>query len=418
MAVLKLRNIGLSLPGPAFLADAVPDFLTVGPMPPRTAQQRHSGLRRRVFLLAFAWSVSPLAGQELVLQRDYPGSGPYECLAPVVPVDPSPEERDRAGQLASDAEQATILGDLERARDLFSRAAALDLGSAEFAYRHARVLQNLGESSGAMAEYCRVLELGSDATIVNDASEQIDQLDEVRRSLIPEAAQFAFRLGVEQADSSFFDDAISSFTIAMEESPGWAAPVYNRGMLLERVGRLQEALADFRYYLELNPDAPEAVVVISERIGLLEGAASIGTRSPGGALVLGVIPGMGHYYTGRPVGGTVTLALAGGAIAAGLLFKNITTLCTNDVPAGEMCPTDLVHDEITERPYIMPAVGIAAAVTVIGAIEALVRARQRRAQAEALIAPVDPGTGPRLLAPSVSTCGNRVEVNLLRVTFF
>jgi hypothetical protein len=127
---------------------------------------------------------------------------------------------------------------------------------------------------------------------------------------------------------------------------------------------------------------------------------------------------MGHYYTGRPVGGTVTLALAGGAIAAGLLFRNVTTLCLDDVPAGGTCPSGFVVDEITEHPYLVPAIGVAAAVTVISAIEALVKAKRRRAAVEAIRDPAQSATRSTLRGPSASVRGSRVDLKLLRVAFF
>jgi hypothetical protein len=121
---LKLCIIGLFLSGPAFSRQA-PIFLAVGTMPPRIARYRRSGLLRRVFLSAFAWSAAPLAGQELLLQRDYPGSGPYECPTLVTLVAPTPDEQARAGQLASDANQAMILGDFERVAALLAQATEL-----------------------------------------------------------------------------------------------------------------------------------------------------------------------------------------------------------------------------------------------------------------------------------------------------
>ena len=140
------------------------------------------------------------------------------------------------------------------------------------------------------------------------------------------------------------------------------------------------------------------------------------TPSPIGALALGFVPGMGHYYTGRPRGGTVVFALTGGALAAGLFIQDVTVVCLNDVPAGEQCPSAQVVEEVADRPFLLPSLGVAAAVTIIGAVDAMVRARSVRRQVEEINGPRT-ATGPRLAPPSLSSRGRRVDLNLLRVTF-
>mgnify|MGYP006908233230 FL=1 len=169
--------------------------------------------------------------------------------------------------------------------------------------------------------------------------------------------------------------------------------------------------------------------MVSERIGELEGAASVVTPSPAGALALGMVPGMGHYYTGRPLVGTVTLATAGSAVAAGMMFRNITTLCVDEVPSGGSCPDEQIVGEITERPYLWYGIGIAAAVTLVGAVDALLDARARRAEAEAIMGPPpesgdaaaggfdEPAAGFAFVGPSVSSRGTRVDVTLVGLRF-
>lgn len=368
-----------------------------------------------MFLTALAWSCTPVAGQELTLQRDYPGSGPYECPTTAAPVEPTPSQESQAGQLASDAAQAVVLGDLERAEALLEMATEAYEASAELAYQHARVLEEFEGGEAAILEFCRALSLGAESTGFTDARERVDSLYESLRERIPAAAIEAFITGIAQADSSFFTDAIMSFTVSIQEAPEWATPVFNRGVVLERVARIQEGLVDFRRYLEIAPTTVDAILV-SERIGLLEGAASVSTPSPGGALVLGVVPGMGQYYTGRPLGGTLVLALAGGAAATGLLRKNIDVICYNEVPPGEPCPPAEIVREITERPLLLPGLAVAAAVTLMGAIEARVKAKRRRAELDAITGERT-ASRPRLRLPSVTTRGRRVDLNLLRITF-
>ncbi|MDA0329876.1 MAG: hypothetical protein O2958_12825 [Gemmatimonadetes bacterium] len=380
-------------------------------------QHRRSGLLRRVLLSALAWTVSPLAGQELPLQREYPGSRPYECPAPIGPVEPGPDARAQAGQLASEANQAMILGDLERVQVLLGRAVESDPTSADLAYRSARVLEDLGEVEPAMDEFCRALDLEVESIGIFDVQSRLDALFELVRTRIPTEARDAFVSGLTLADSSAFEEAAAAFTIAIETAPDWGAPLYNRALVYEYLGRIRASLDDYRAYLTLAPSSIDPIVaMVSERIGLLEGAASVATPSPSGAAVLGIVPGMGHFYIGRPARGTLTLAAASGALAAGLFFKKITTLCLQDVAIGASCPSDLIVAELTERPYFWQGVAVGAAVTVVGAIDALLSARRRRAET-ATISDQEGNAGPRIGGPTMSARGGQVDVNLIRLMF-
>jgi len=125
---------------------------------------------------------------------------------------------------------------------------------------------------------------------------------------------------------------------------------------------------------------------------------------------------MGQFYSGRALGGFTVLALAGGAAAAGFLIKEIEVQCLANVPPGGDCPTEQIRDEVTTTPYLAPALGAAAAVAVIGAVEAYVKARRRQSSPEA--AAGDPGTrSARLAAPTVTSRGSRLTFSFLRVTF-
>ena len=386
-------------------------------MPPSDALSLRSDLRVGTFLAVSMCFATPLTGQELPLQRDYPGSGRYECPAPVIPADPIPGDSARAGQLASGANQAMIVGDLERAETLLAQAVELDPTSPDLAYRHASVLEDVGDPAAAMLEYCRAISIGVEQIGVFDSRDRIDTLHRALGEQLPEEARQAFLLGLTEADSSRYATALSAFTVAVDVAPEWGAPVYNRALVYEQLGFVQESLDDYRTYLNLSTsDIDPVLVIVSERIGLLEGIASVGTPSPTGALAVGMVPGMGHYYTGRPVSGTLTLIAAGASVAAGLLVKEITTLCLDEVPAGALCPDDQIVDELTNRPYALYGMGLAAAITVIGAIEASLKARSRRAEAEAIMGPRPP-IGPSLGLPTVSTDGRRVDLNLVRVLF-
>jgi tetratricopeptide (TPR) repeat protein len=329
---------------------------------------------------------------------------------------PAPDERAQASQLASDAAQAVILGELPRAQELLLRATQLDRTSFELAYQHARVLEALDQSALAMDEYCRSIDLGVDAVEADviDARVRLDRLYEVLRARIPEQAREAFYAGLTMADATMYEPAIESFTVAVDAAPEFPPAIYNRAVVLERVGRIPESLVDYRRYIQLTPSEIDPVVAaVTQRIGMLEGMVAMPTPSPSGALALGVaFPGMGQYYTGRSIGGTVVLALAAGAVSAGVLYKEVTVHCIT--PTAGSCAPDQVVSETSRRPYFWPSIAAAGAVTLAGAIEAFIRARGRRSEAEAVMSP--PATearGIRIKGPSLSARGGRLDLALL-----
>jgi len=345
---------------------------------------------------------------------DYPGSSPFACPAIDLGETPGEEEQAQASQLGSGAAQAVILGDLDRARELLARATEVDPSSAELAYRYARILEDSGERNAAISELCRVLATGSEAEGVQDAQDRVEALAAEDRAAIPDEAIEAYRVGVTWADTGLLEDAAESLAMASAEAPLWADAYYNRGVVLTRLGRGAEAAAELRRYLDLAPDAADAIAV-SERIGQLESLGSL--PSPGTAMTLGVLlPGMGQFYSGRALGGFTVLALAGGAAAAGFLIKEIEVQCLANVPPGGDCPPDRIRDEVTTTPYLAPALGAAAVVAVVGAVEAYVKARRRQSSPEA--AAGEPGTrSARLAAPTVTSRGSRLTFSFLRVTF-
>ncbi|MGD8289636.1 MAG: tetratricopeptide repeat protein, partial [Gemmatimonadota bacterium] len=293
-------------------------------------------LRGRLFgvvvVSASLWG-APLSGQALPLERDYPGTGPYECPVPVEPVAPTEDQAERASQLTSDALEASILGDLEGARALMEQAAEADPTSPEVAYRYARALEDMEMRQEAISEYCTAIALGAVDAGIQDSRERLDALYEIVRARITDRARTGFVDGLNQADDSLYTASVASFSVAIEEVPDWAEAYYNRAVVLEQLGRIQESLADYRRYLALTPSEVDPVVVaVSQRIGTLEGVVAMPTPSPGGALALGAMPGMGQYYTGRPIAGTLVLAAAGGAIAAGFMVKKVTVRCLNTPP--------------------------------------------------------------------------------------
>jgi hypothetical protein len=183
---------------------------------------------------------------------------------------------------------------------------------------------------------------------------------------------------------------------------------------------LPESVAEFRRYLELTPSEVDPTVVdVSARIGMLEGVLAAPTPSPGSALALGVLfPGMGQYYSGRNLSGTVVLGGAAAAIIAGLMVKEVTVRCLTPVSAGEDCPPGQVHDETTRRPILGAALIGTGVIALAAAVEAYVRARRARSeQAEALESTTASTRGPRIIGPSITASASRVDLNFLSLRF-
>lgn len=398
-------------------------------MPPRNSLHARIGLARGIPFSALVSALvcgfsalvcgaSPLAAQDpLQLQRDYPGSAPFVCPTPATPPEPSPQQRAQAGQLASEADNAVILGDYERARELLAQAAELDPATADVAYSHARVLETLGRARESMLEYCRTIALEADAASLEDARARLDALDEELRARISPRARERFADGLAQANTGLYPGAVEAFTDALEELPDWPEALYNRAVVLERMGLIQESMADYRRYVELRPNEVDPQVArVVQRIGMLEGIESVPTPSPGNTLALGMLfPGMGQYYSGRGVGGSVVLASAVTALTVGLTYKEVTVRCLSDVTGGEDCPPGDIIDETTERPLLGPALGVVAAVTVVAAVEAWIRARQARAEQREDAAP-DPG-GFGLSGPSLRPNGQALDFSFFSLRF-
>ncbi len=180
-------------------------------MPPRLALTRRCVPPLGLVFAAFAWPFVPLAGQELPLLRDYPGSGRYQCPAPETHVPPDLDVVQRASLLADDATQALLLGDFERSQRLLAQATSLDPTSADYRYRHAVVLENIGDADNALVEFCRAMELDTDDALgAFDIRQRIDDLYEQVRERIPEEAREAFVRGLAEAAAASNEDAPTS----------------------------------------------------------------------------------------------------------------------------------------------------------------------------------------------------------------
>jgi tetratricopeptide (TPR) repeat protein len=356
-----------------------------------------------------------LSAQDLPVKRVVPGVASFTCPTFDATVRPTAEEAAQAVRLGSDADQALILGNQERARDLLARAAELDPTSVELAYRYGRVLESLGESDPAIRQFCRVLALGWNPESLGDVRYRLEVLVRAREPEVPQQARDAFLDGLLHLDLGNLGRAVEAFGLAMRSAPGWADAAYNRGVVLIRMGSPENALGDLQRYLELAPEAADALAV-SRMIGQLQirPASSV---SPGTALALGLIlPGMGQFYSGRALGGLSVLTLAGGAAAAGFVIEREEVRCVGSLPAGGQCPPERIISRETTNPYLLLGLASAGVIAVVGAVEAFLKAK-----GDGSATPTEPTGlelgGMRAYGPSLSAHGLRVDLNLVRVTF-
>src|SRR5690606_25598628 len=153
--------------------------------------------------------------------------------------------------------------------------------------------------------------------------------------------------------------------------------------------KLTEAGADAEFIQALRatcyrpPATPPAAVV--------KAADAAAVYDPGSAMIRGlVVPGLGQFYTRRPVLGAAFLGAGGAALALGVLSKKVTVECLSP-PTGDVCPDAHVRSEVTKRPYLVPG-----------------RAGAQHGEEPA---------GSRLGEPRLEYAGDGVAVALLRIRF-
>lgn len=312
------------------------------------------------------------AVQELPLKRELPPPAPGPCesaeLLSRLEVEPSAADRERAAELLAEANQAAILGDDARAGELLAEAAALDPASAEIAYRLGRLLEGDGRDAEAVGEYCRYLLLEPQGADAEDVSDRIERLAVPEEDEIPGIARAAFQQGIQAVDAGQFEDAVLHFSRAIVELPRWPEAHYNRGVAQIRDGRTGAGIADLERYLELEPAASDSERIEARVMDLDPPSAR--SYSAGTAFATGLlVPGMGHFYSGRAGMGFLVLAGAGAGVATGLLYTEVEIRCLVPVEDGE-CPVGQVSERTEERPLLVPGLAAAAAIGVLGAIHA------------------------------------------------
>lgn len=325
-----------------------------------------------VLLLLALPATRPAAAQDPLFKRAFPPAIPMVCddnaAARVVP--PPPGVAAEAERLRSSAQQATLLGDPERARTLLQRAATLDPSSAQLAYHHARILEALGQTTSAFEEYCRYLALTPESAETEEISRHAEAIAPYR-SPLSFAAMTAFTTGIRHFDAGELVLAEAAFATVIAEAPEWAVPHFNRALVLLARGEPSAAAAALKRYLALAPEAGDGDDVHQLQARLSAPPPVVARRfHPALGLGTGVLfPGLGQFYTRRPAPGLVALAAAGGATYFALQT-------TSPVPTAAPAPR--------RRPYFVAGLGAAAAITLLSAIEAALYAAREEAPGTAL----------------------------------
>ena len=362
----------------------------------------------------------PLARPE---RSNCPSSGKYlrfpGRVARVVMTGPpaSQPHNARTRSVWPNATQASLLGDKTAALDLLNRAAAMDPSSQGVAYRLARTLDELERPREALVAYCRYLTLAPDAPDAQEARDRTRVLGTPSGFTVSAIAARAFQTGITHYDAGQLAQAETAFGQASEASRDWSAAVYNRAVVRLALGRADAAAEDLRRFLELSPAAPEFNTVL-DRLATFRQVAPP-PFNPGSTLMRGLLlPGLGHFSTGRTGKGALFLGAATGAVAAGFMVTRLSVDCLSP-PVNGRCPDDQIVNEEQTRPYLVPAIGAAAAIGIIGAIDAYRGARKRNEEAAKSLRVGADGRpqGPSLAMPRINLGFENTHIDLIRVRF-
>jgi tetratricopeptide (TPR) repeat protein len=350
--------------------------------------------------------------QALPLKRTLPPTSWEGCVRGSERAAVSAEDGARADALAAEAAQALILGDNVAALNLLTAAAELDPNSELVAYRRGRTLQRLERGEDALAEYCRFLDLAPDAPESAEVRDRIDGIVAARGFTVPAAAAQAYSTGLGHFDAGRAVEAGAAFDAAARAAPSWAAAVYNRGLARLAAGDAAAAGRDLRHYLELTPGSPDFGPVL-DLVGTLQ-AAPRAPHDPFTALAAGLlVPGLGHFTTGRPRDGVVFLGLAAGMVGVGVLVGRSDVQCLSPPEQGR-CPPEQVLGERTRRPLLVPALLGAAATAAYGAVDAYRGARRARDGQQRLRGD---GSGLSFAPPAIDAGPGGTELTILRLFF-
>ncbi len=273
-----------------------------------------------------------------------------------------------ARRLAAAGQEAALIGDQAAARDAFARAAILNPGDERIAYDLGRAHEELADSAKAIDEFCRYLSLspaGREATDVRDRLRRIVPAAAQRRAA---DVQVAFRLGIALYDDGRYEASIRAFDDVVRDAPTASEGYFNRGLARAANKSRVAALQDLEQYRANAPTVDDRVEV-GRAIEVLRRPV----YRPGVAFTRSLLPGFGQFYTGHPVRGVLVLAAVGGATGLALTQQTTATTVAYVDPNGAPAPYTRTTQE---RAYFTAGIGAAAALTVVGMIDAVVSANR------------------------------------------
>ena len=316
---------------------------------------------------------SPLRAQggapSLTPKRTLTAGAAPGCDLPVVGQAPAlRRDNAEARRLAAAGQEAALIGDQAAARDAFARAAILNPGDERIAYDLGRAHEELADSAKAIGEFCRYLSLSP------AGREAVDVRERLRR-IVPAAAQrraadvqVAFRLGLALFDDGRYAAAISAFDDVVRDAPTASEGYFTRGLARAANGSRTAALQDLEQYRANAPTVDDRVQV-GRAIEVLRRPV----YRPGVAFARSIVPGFGQFYTGHPVRGVLVLAAVGAATGVALTQQTTTETVAYVDPNGVPAPYTRTTQE---RAYFTAGVGAAAAVTILGMIDAVASANR------------------------------------------
>lgn len=305
-----------------------------------------------------------LLAQQLAPMRTLTtGAAPGCDIAPIAQDETTPRNNVESRRLAALAQEAALIGDQAAARAAFVRAAALNPADERLAYDLARSHEELADTLPAIGAYCRYLVLAPNGTEANDVRTRLSRLvpnDALQRA---QAANRAFILGLGYLDSLSYIAAVSAFDEVVRLAPAAPEGHFNRGLARSAAGDRAGALADLEVFRAAAGTVEERVAT-ARAIDVLRRPV----YSPGMAMLRGVLPGFGQYYTARPVRGVIVLAAVAGAVGAALTQQTSEEIIPYVDPNGVPAP----YSEVTtERKYFVPGIAAAAGITLAAALEAV-----------------------------------------------
>jgi len=324
----------------------------------------------RVLVLSVV-PIVPLVAQELPLKRTAPAAIVIACPAFTAPIGPVRAQTDEANRMATLGAEAALEGDHKSARDLFLQAAQLNQGDASLAYRLGREDEEMGDKPDAVLEYCRYLFLSPTA---GDAAQIRDKIAAIVPG--PELARGTtiverFRDGAQAYDRSDWGSAEQAFSDVIAAEPGFAPGFYDHALTLAHQHHQLAAIRDFDQYLRLMPAAGDSEAVSQRQLALRRELPSATA-----AFWLGLIPGGGQYYTRQPVLGVLVTGASAGAVVWGVRSQAVTKTATFTDRNGHPYTQNY---QTTEQRNLGAGIGVAAGVTLLGAVEAVVVSLLHRA---------------------------------------